>query len=299
MTEPAVVDPPVGDGGLVRLRVDLSYDGSAFSGWAKQPGFRTVQAEVELALERVLRTPVVTAVAGRTDAGVHARAQVLHLDVPATAYAALVVDPGRVARKLGSALPPDIALRGIAAAPPGFDARFSAIWRRYAYRIADNDVAPDPLHRGWVLRFPRPLDCGLLNDAAALLLGEHDFAAFCRRREGATTIRTLLALSWRRDDSGLLVGTVRADAFCHSMVRALVGALLPVGDRRRAVDWPAAVLAGGVRHPAVTVAPAHPLVLEEVRYPPPREMAARAREARAVRALTPGSTRLGSSVEGL
>lgn len=272
----------------LRVRLDLAYDGTSFSGWARQPGLRTVQGELELALSTVLRTPASLTVAGRTDAGVHARGQVAHVDVPAHAWEAL---PGRGVRppaqalrtRLAGVLPADIVVGGVSLAPEGFDARFSAVWRRYAYRI-DDGAAPDPLTRSWVLRHRRPLDAASMASAAAGLLGEHDFLPFCKPREGATTIRRLLDLDVVRE-GGLVVVKVRADAFCHSMVRSLVGALLAVGEGRRATAWPAEVLDAGLRDSGVAVAPARGLVLEEVAYPPPGELAARAREARAVRTL--------------
>lgn len=170
-------------------------------------------------------------------------------------------------------------------APEGFDARFSALSRRYAYRISDAPGGVDPLRRREVVWYSRPLDVDRLNAAAAGLLGEHDFAAFCKRREGATTIRELQRLDWVRED-GLVVATVVADAFCHSMVRALVGSLLPVGEGRLAVEWPKGVLAQAVRDSGVHVAPAHGLCLEEVRYPGAEELARRAAETRRVRTLS-------------
>lgn len=233
-------------------------------------------------------------VAGRTDAGVHARGQVCHVDVPGEALAALTAGSGRsggasVVRRLAGLLPDDLRVRSAEPAPAGFDARFSALWRRYAYRVADAPWGVDPLRRHDVARHARALDLAALRAAATGLLGEHDFAAFCRPRPGATTIRTLLDLSWRRADDGIVVSDVRADAFCHSMVRALVGALLAVGDGRRDPQWPARVLAAGVRDGAVTVVPAHGLTLEEVGYPAADQLAARAREARSVRTLpSPG-----------
>ena len=271
------------DDDAIRLRLDLAYDGSAFSGWAAQPGRRTVQAVAEDGLLRVLRLPEPPrlTVAGRTDAGVHATGQVAHLDVPAIAW------PGqadRVLRSLAGVLPPDVRVRGLAPAPPGFDARFSALWRRYRYRVCDSPVAADPLRRRDTLWYLRPLCVDRMNQAAALLLGQHDFAAFCRRREGATTVRRLLRLDWARDDTGVAVATVVADAFCHNMVRAMVGALLAVGEGRREPDWPRQVLAAVVRDGAVHVAPAHGLCLAEVRYPQAGELAARAAETRRVRA---------------
>ncbi len=262
----------------MRLRIDLAYDGTAFHGWAAQPGLRTVQGELQAALATVLRTPepVPVVCAGRTDAGVHARGQVVHVDVEGV--------PDGLSRRLNGVLPDDVRVREVAEAPPGFDARFGALWRRYAYRVADAETTLDPLARHHVLTWPRPLDLDLMNEASAPLVGRHDFAAFCKQREGATTIRTLLDLSWARDDAGRAVATVRADAFCHSMVRSLVGCLLAVGEGRRPPAWAAEVLAAGRRDAAVAVAAAHGLTLEEVAYPPDDELAARAEETRARRA---------------
>jgi tRNA pseudouridine38-40 synthase len=265
-----------------RIRLDLSYDGSAFHGWSCQPGLRTVQEVVQQALGwvLVLPEPPELTVAGRTDAGVHARGQVAHADVPADSWQAA---SETAARKLARALPPDVRVRAIAAAPPGFDARFSALWRRYSYRVCDDPARADPLRRHDTLWHPRPVDVDRMNAAAAALTGEHDFAAFCRRREGATTVRELLRLEWSRPEPGLAVATVAADAFCHNMVRALVGAMLPVGDARRPPTWPAEVLAARVRDPAVTVLPPHPLCLEEVAYPDAPDLATRAQATRRLR----------------
>jgi tRNA pseudouridine38-40 synthase len=270
------------DGPLVRVRIDLSYDGTEFSGWAAQPGRRTVEGVLSETLGHVLRLSeaVRLTVAGRTDSGVHARGQVAHADLPADAWAA---HADAVLRRLGRALPPDIRVRSIDVAPDGFNARFSALWRRYAYRICDDPARADPLRRRDTLWHPRVLDLAAMNAAAALLLGDHDFAAFCRKREGATTVRALRRLEWERDADGVAVGGVVADAFCHNMVRALVGALLPVGEGDRSVSWPAEVLAAAVRDPAVRVVPAHGLSLEEVRYPGTDQLAARAALTRRVR----------------
>jgi tRNA pseudouridine38-40 synthase len=279
----------------VRLRLDLAYDGAGFHGWAAQPGLRTVQGLLEEALAQVLRiesAPV--ACAGRTDTGVHARGQVVHVDVTEEALDAArrratssAVDA--LARRLNGVLPDDVRVRAAAVAPDGFDARFSAVWRRYAYRIADDPRLVDPLQRGWVLVWPRRLDLDAMNVAAAALVGEQDFAAFCRKRDGATTVRTLLELRWSRDDAGLAVGTVRADAFCHNMVRALVGCLLAVGEGRRSTGWAADVLRAGTRDAGVTVVHPHGLVLEEVAYPDDADLAAQAERARVVRVLGEGA----------
>jgi tRNA pseudouridine38-40 synthase len=265
-----------------RVRIDLSYDGGGFSGWARQPGQRTVQQVLEDALSQVLRAdpPVQLTVAGRTDAGVHARGQVAHADLPLAAW----LDAAPVMlRRLARLLPPDVRVRRIGVAPDGFDARFSALSRRYSYRVCDDVTGPEPLRRHDTLWTRREIEIGPMNEAAALLLGEHDFAAFCRRRAGATTVRELLALSWTRPEATVAEATVIADAFCHSMVRALMGALLKVGDGARPPSWPAQVLTARVRDPGVPVVPPHGLCLEEVRYPPPGQLAQRALATRRVR----------------
>jgi tRNA pseudouridine38-40 synthase len=272
----------VTDDPLVRVRIDLSYDGTEFSGWAAQPAQRTVEGVLSVTLGHVLRLPepVRLTVAGRTDSGVHARGQVAHADIPAESWAA---HADAALRRLARALPPDVRVRAIAAAPDGFDARFSPLWRRYAYRICDDPAQADPLRRRDTLWNPRPLDLSAMNEAAALLLGEHDFAAFCRKREGATTIRALRRLDWERDAQGVAVGCVVADAFCHNMVRSLVGALLPVGEGSRPITWPATILRTAVRDPAVRVVSPHGLSLEEVHYPPASELATRAALTRRIR----------------
>jgi tRNA pseudouridine38-40 synthase len=278
----------------MRLRLDLAYDGTDFHGWADQPGLRTVQGTLEAALAQILRVErVAVTCAGRTDAGVHARGQVVHLDTePGTLAAAAGRSPvspvETLLRRLNGILPDDVRVRHAVEAAPGFDARFSAVWRRYAYRVADAPDLVDPLQRRTVLAWPQRLDLVAMNEAAARLRGEHDFAAFCRKRAGATTIRTLLDLGWDRDDAGRAVATVRADAFCHSMVRSLVGCLLTVGEGRREPSWASEVLRAGVRDPRVTVVHAHGLTLEEVSYPPDDALAAQAEAARTVRTLPVG-----------
>ena len=262
----------------MRIRLDVAYDGTDFRGWAAQPGLRTVQGELTSALATALRRPDVDVVcAGRTDAGVHARGQVVHADLD---------DPPELSslvRRLNGILPTDVRVRRAVEAAPGFDARFAALWRRYAYRIADRPAALDPLARAHVLAWPRPLDEAAMNAASLLLVGRHDFASFCKQREGATTIRTLEQLSWARDDAGVLVGTVVADAFCHSMVRSLVGCLIAIGEGRKPVDWADDVLRAAVRSPSVAVVHAHGLTLEEVGYPPDDELAARVLQTMAKR----------------
>ena len=266
-----------------RWRLDLGYDGAAFSGWAAQPDRRTVQGVLTEAITRVLRLPepVHLVVAGRTDAGVHARGQVAHVDLPADASA------DELMHRLARVLPDDVAVHRVVPAAPGFDARFSAVWRRYAYRLWDDASHPDPLMRRHVTLVRDHLDVDCMHAAARTLIGLHDFAAFCRPREGATTIRTVqwIGVSRAGDTAGTVEVDLRADAFCHSMVRAVVGALVAVGADRRSDRWLAEVLSSPVRHPQVIVLPPHGLCLEEVGYPPDDLLAARAAEARAVRTL--------------
>ena len=282
---------PLREDGSVRLRLDLAYDGTAFHGWAAQPQLRTVQGTLEAALAQVLRLPQVsTTCAGRTDTGVHARGQVVHLDVEqdvVTASAGRSSAPPieALVRRLNGILPDDVRVHRGNEVPDAFDARFSALWRRYAYRIADAPHLVDPLKRTYVLAWGRELDLEAMNAASAQLVGEHDFASFCRKRDGATTVRTLHELQWERDLSGVAVARVRADAFCHSMVRALVGCLVAVGEGRREPGWAGEVLRAGTRDPGVTVIHARGLTLEEVAYPADDELAAQAAAARTVRVL--------------
>jgi tRNA pseudouridine38-40 synthase len=243
----------------------VAYDGGAFTGFARQPDRRTVQGELEAVLGRLAREPVGTVGAGRTDAGVHAHGQVVHADVPAH------LNPGRVRRAINATLGPAVVVRAADWAPDGFDARFSALRRTYRYRI-DDSGDPDPLTRGFVLAWPRPLDLPRMRQAAACLVGEHDFAAFCRSRAGASTTRRLRSLGVRRV-RGLVEVRVVADAFCWQMVRSIVGYLLAVGDGRRDPAGTAAVLAGRDRAAAGQVAPPHGLVLEAVTYPRPLALA--------------------------
>ena len=253
------------------MRLDLAYDGTAFRGWAQQPAGRTVQGTLQDALGVLVRAePPRVQVAGRTDAGVHARGQVAHVDLPEHVAA----DP-LLLRRLNGLLPEDVRVRRVSPAPDGFDARFSALSRTYRYTVADGPEHVDPLRRSTCLSWPRPLDVAAMSAACPPLLGEHDFAAYCKRREGATTVRALLALDWQRDAYGLLVMTIRADAFCHSMVRSVVGAMLAVGEGRRPVEWPASLLQRRERATDVAVAPPHGLTLEAVNYPPDDELLAR------------------------
>jgi tRNA pseudouridine38-40 synthase len=294
-------------GSAVRLRLDLAYQGTAFAGWSRQPGLRTVQGVLESALATLFRRNGVAprlVVAGRTDAGVHASRQVAHIDVDAEALAVVTrprradassgrtADPGAVVvrrvRSILGAHDSDVVVRSARIAPDGFDARFSAIWRRYEYRVADAAAEHDPLQRHRTVWYPREVDVEAMDVAAQTLIGLADFAAFCKPRDEATTIRTLQSYRWRRGADGVLVASLQADAFCHSMVRALVGACLAVGEGRLEVSGPSELLHARERTSAFKVLPAKGLTLTEVGYPAEEEMAARAEQTRARRELHVG-----------
>lgn len=263
---------PVGDGSVascgpvVRIRLDVAYDGTDFFGWAVQPDRRTVAGVLIEALRRLFGPggPVGLTVAGRTDAGVHATGQVCHVDVPEASWVDL---SGTLIRRLAGLLPGDVRVLRVALVPRSFDARFSALSRAYEYRVTDAPCGPDPLRRRQTLAWPRPLDLARLNAASVGFLGEHDFVAYSKRKEHATTVREITRFDWRRDPDGVLVASVQADAFCQAMVRSLVGGLLAAGDGRRAVGWPTGLLSRTQRACEVTVAPARGLTLIEVRYP--------------------------------
>jgi tRNA pseudouridine38-40 synthase len=289
--------------GSTRIRVDIAYDGTGFFGWASQPGYPTVQGQVEEALGAILKrhqpSPTLV-VAGRTDTGVHALGQVAHFDLNPDQVDSLVrVKRGRgvpkhptdlatmVQRRLGGILvtQPEIVLRRTVLAPFGFDARFSALWRRYEYRISDTGALRDPLQRFRTTWHGFRLDLAAMQEAAATLIGLHDFATYCKPRPGATTIRTLQSFEWRRDPDGVLVATLQADAFCHSMVRALVGACVSVGEGKlvgtRLVD----LRIERARTSEFKVMQAHGLTLLEVGYPEDAGLAIRAAQTRARREL--------------
>jgi tRNA pseudouridine38-40 synthase len=315
-----------------RIRLDLAYDGGAFLGWAKQPGLRTVQGELESALATIFSRfgpPPVLTVAGRTDAGVHATAQVAHLDLTAAQFASLSrADRGRPAKAKSptateqsitaagraqesavepnetdtrAAAPSDAAtalarrLNGIAGlnsdvyvsraviAPPGFDARFSAIWRRYEYRVSDATGPRNPLERNRTLWYPAVLDVERMDLEAVSLLGLHDWASYCKPRDGATTIRTLQDFRWSREPDGVLVARLQADAFCHSMVRALVGASIAIGEGKLGTGRLAMARDELARTSEFKVVPAKGLTLVELGYPDDAELAARAEQTRARR----------------
>ncbi|MFZ3452601.1 tRNA pseudouridine synthase A [Arthrobacter sp. 7Tela_A1] len=298
---------PYPDGGLLRIRLDLSYDGAPFAGWAVQPGLLTVQGTLEAALAVLFRRPVRVTVAGRTDAGVHARGQVVHFDATESEWLAIARDKEpavalqrrlrgvlnreltvplkeqHVARRAVEARAGAIEVRGVSLAPEGFDARFSALWRRYSYRIADREENRDPLLRSVTLWNKVPVSEEAMNEAAAGVLGVQDFLSFCKPRQGATTVRELQEFSFTRGPDGILRAHLQADAFCHNMVRSLIGGALLVGAGERRPQWLAERMFARVRDSKSKLAPPHPLVLEEVRYPEPAQLLARAEATRARR----------------
>ena len=264
------------ESGFRRLRIDIAYDGTAFFGWATQPDQRTIQDLVEEAVARISRGDVESVVAGRTDAGVHATGQVIHIDLPDAVFAdGLTYRDLRY--KLNRILDEDVRVMEISDAPEGFHARFSALRRIYTYKILDNNEVIAPLSRYDVAPWYRPLDVDLMNKASALVLGHHDFAAFCKFKEGGTTIRTLEKYQWHRDSAGLLIAEVVADAFCYSMVRNLVGAAVCVADGRKDPSWMAELLANKERVSDSLVFPARGLSLTRVEYPSNDELLDRAR----------------------
>jgi len=277
----------------VRIRLDIAYDGTHFRGWAKQPGLRTVQGTLEGALERIVGSEVRFVVAGRTDAGVHAAGQVAHVDLDDAQWARIesrhgrgATDPAQtIAARIRGVLGayPDATVQRSSVAPDGFDARFSAVWRRYRYRLADDAAGFDPARRLDTTSIRGSLDAEAMDAAARSLIGLHDFAAYCKARDDATTIRTLLDFRWMRDADGVLVAEVKADAFCHSMVRALVGACAAVGERRLDIG-DLVVLRDGLRRTSeFKVLAARGLTLTEVGYPADELLASRAEQTRARR----------------
>jgi tRNA pseudouridine38-40 synthase len=268
-----------------RIRLDIAYDGGAFAGWAKQPTLRTVQGTLENALATIFRRhgePPTLTVAGRTDAGVHATGQVAHVDLTPEQLAGLT---GDLARRINGVLglESDVVVTAASVAPDGFDARFSAVWRRYEYRIADAAVTKNPVLRGHVVSVPGQLDVDSMDAAAMALVGLHDWAAYCKPREGATTVRVLQDFRWRRESSGVLVAEVKADAFCHSMVRSLVGAAVAVGSGKLAASDLVRLRDAAERTSEYKVMPAKGLTLVQVGYPADIELGARALQTRARR----------------
>lgn len=277
----------------MRIRLDIAYDGTDFHGWAtqKDPHLRTVQGVVEDALSRILRTPIMLTVAGRTDAGVHASGQVAHFDVDPAAFNQRSIDgqPERLVRRLARFLPADIRISTVTEVPETFDARFAALRRYYSYRVTTADAGPLPTRVRDTAHWRKPVDIQAMQQAANLLVGLHDFAAFCKARPNATTVRDLQLFQWddisTEQEPELYEATVVADAFCWSMVRSLVGASLIVGEGKQEPDLMRHLLGLGKRASIIPVAPARGLTLTKVDYPDPADYAARAAVARDRRVL--------------
>ncbi|MFD5821722.1 tRNA pseudouridine(38-40) synthase TruA [Nesterenkonia xinjiangensis] len=279
----------------VRIRLDLAYDGGAYRGWAAQPGLRTVEGVLTDALATLIRRPVKVVVAGRTDAGVHARGQVVHLDLQRAEWEGLsrgrdIPPQAAILRRLAGVLAPEegaVVVRAAAEVPPTFDARFSALSRSYTYRLADERARRDPLRRADTAWHRARLDDALMAAETSGLLGLHDFGSFCRPRERGTTIRELHEFSIARGEDGVLTARLTADAFCHHMVRALIGAAVDVGEGRREPGWLMQRLGTPEWDSAVRLAAPHGLVLESVAYPEAERLAARAEQTRATRPTSP------------
>ncbi len=263
------------ESGFLRFRIDFSYDGTNFSGWAKQRDQRTVQGEMEAALEPITRNPIAMQVAGRTDAGVHATAQVAHFDLPERDHNGNEWDLADLQYRLNRMLPEDIRIHDINLAPKFFHARFSALSRSYIYKIADGGQLVAPLERYDTATWYRPLDIEKMNEAIKPLLGEHDFAAYCKARDTGTTIRTLKEFNLVRESNNFIYASITADAFCHSMVRSLIGAAVCVGEGRFEPKWMKEVLDGKERIGESLVFPARGLTLTKVTYPKDEDLEAR------------------------
>lgn len=261
------------ESGFSRFKITLAYDGTNFAGWAKQADQRTVQGDIESALATLTGHPIEVIVAGRTDAGVHATGQVIHADLPDN-----TVDIDNLVYKINRILDADVRILSVERAAPGFNARFSALRRHYQYKIADNNRIITPLARYDIASWYRPLSDSLLNESSSLLLGEHDFAAFCKYREGGTTIRRLERFYWHRIESGILHADIIADAFCYQQVRNMVGAVVTVAEGRHDIAWLQSMLANKERVTDSLVFPSNGLTLTQVDYPPDSELLTRAQQ---------------------
>jgi tRNA pseudouridine38-40 synthase len=243
---------------VTTVRLDIEYDGSGFRGWAKQPGLRTVQGELEAALATVLREEVELTVAGRTDTGVHALGQVASFETDAEL-------PADLARRLNGVGPDDIAVTAAIVVAEGFDARRDARSRTYRYRVLTRP-SPSPFEQGRALWWPHRVDRAVLEACAAALLGRHDFTAFTPTQTDHVRFdRDVLAVSWTFADD-LASFQITADAFMRNMVRVLVGTQLEVASGRRALDSFRQLLTGAPRSAAGDTAPPHGLYLESVSY---------------------------------
>jgi tRNA pseudouridine38-40 synthase len=286
------MNKPAGDsGGLVRFRVDLAYDGTDFAGWAKQPGLRTVEGDLVKMFEKVFgksKTDFDMRVAGRTDSGVHAKHQVCHLDIPQKRLPRIGRDPLNAFR-LNTLIADDLIILDIHQITSDFDARFSALGRRYRYTIVDPEFKKDPMLVRYALTHKRVLDVDLMNLAAKELIGLKDFAAFCKPRAGASTIRNLTTFEVSRDPGGLITIEIHADAFCHNMIRSLVGSIMAVADGRLSIQDLIQAQKSGKRANKFKTIDAKGLSLESIDYPDPADYAKQANLNRVMREISDNS----------
>jgi tRNA pseudouridine38-40 synthase len=261
------------ESGFFRAKISLSYDGTNFSGWGRQNDRRTVQGEIESALKTLFRHDLETVVAGRTDAGVHASDQVIHVDLPIGDFGFDFEDLGY---RLNRILTEEIRIKSVERASKDFHARFGALRRRYIYKIQDGLGIIEPVKRLDITPWYRELDVQKMNQAAATLIGEHDFFSFAKFRENSTTIRTLERFDFQRDSEGLIIGQIAADAFCYNMVRSLIGTMVYIGEGRFPISWAREILEKRERPSDSVVFPARGLTFVGVDYPQDSFLANRA-----------------------
>lgn len=281
----APANPPVD--GRFRYRIDLAYDGTDFYGFSKQSAYRTVAGELLSGLVKIFgedEEDFRMRVAGRTDAGVHAQAQVAHLDLTPEQLKRIRRGHG-VAERLNKIIDPDVRVTTFEEADPGFHARFSALSRRYRYSIADRSVTPNPMTSRYMLEISWNLEVDPMIEVAKEFMGLRDFRAFCKERDGTTTIRELQEISVKRRPNGVIDIEVEADAFCHNMVRSVVGALMSAGSGRTTAKEVRKALKGQRNEHAYKVQAPQGLTLIKISYPAKSKLGAQAELTQRMRTL--------------
>ncbi|MFM2238497.1 MAG: hypothetical protein RL389_844 [Actinomycetota bacterium] len=281
----APANPPVD--GRFRYRIDLAYDGTDFYGFSKQSAHRTVAGELLSGLVKIFGEDdedFRMRVAGRTDAGVHAQAQVAHLDLTPDQLKRVRRGHG-VAERLNKIIDPDVRVTAFEEADPGFHARFSALSRRYRYSIADRSVTPNPMTSRYMLEILWNLEVAPMIEVAKEFMGLRDFRAFCKERDGTTTIRELREISVKRRPNGVIDIEVEADAFCHNMVRSVVGALMSAGSGRTTAKEVRKALKGQRNEHAYKVQAPQGLTLIKISYPAKSKLGAQAELTQRMRTL--------------